>query len=459
MNRMAWMLAPERRATVLVSVILLASWPLLPLDGLAREDLLPWTALSFTLPAIWVGAPFGAGAHPQLNVRSTFRGRWLIRLSVLAAAIALFLVVEASRTADLTTAVAAFVGVSAFAGCRYIAREDGSTAWTPHGPPVVQPWIFGSVAFLVAAVVVGQLATIPSVAIVSRALFAGLVLLATGLIWGRVQNARQQRAMGNGPPWQRAVIAFLAPVVAVSVCAMAADSQLTVQAWLLALLGGAVSQAIWPVRELAGAACFLHELEPVSEVEADSHGSATASTTPPRGTLRFRPHKARRTRVMHPWVVAAPATEQARTPVTRLWRRGVTPREDHVLGTPMLSSPKGVASLPMVQIDIADSEDTRPLRPGDTRERRLVVVYPNGAPGGIQSTERPTFAWETRATVSSMVEVDAATKTLVLEQGAVLVIGTESSTTLYELEIGVAIYEDEALIGQSTPRFQDYVPQ
>jgi hypothetical protein len=439
---------------------------------LARNDLVPWIALTLSVCALLRVRPVGEGPHPMLATRrSTFDAR----MRALAAALVpwvLAFVHDAVAFDHLQAGGWAAGGAFVVALLLRLARRDADTAWNPPGVPSALLWLVLAFTLAGMAVIAGALtrllADVPLVASGGVALLGGTSFFAVSAVAGRPKNLRQRRAAGitNDESWWpdlfRPTLTFAGPAMGYLILVVLYDLLGEGVDFRFAFVGAlhvvSWTAVLWGRPSPAAVQCMLHEV--VATGGRDAPVEEAAFDRPPEGALRINALDIRRTRNVHPWLVPV---QQARIeshddPVRPLWPRPPPPLSLHVLGDASfeLDEDTGGVQTEQITVHLRGQADTTALREGEVQSRRLVVM--RAWPSWKESwrRRRVTYLWEERLPAASMQIVDTATETVTLRNGSIIVLSTEGVIRAYEVEIGAEVptLPDGGIV--RAPQLEDY---
>ncbi len=470
---------------------------------LASNDLLPWAILTVSIAALLRGRRLGPGPHPQLRPRQVGLDRKLRRLLAAVVPVALLCwyrfgqslgrgelvdIASALSSRELPTTLglawlgAGTVGSILVGGLALLGREDGRTAWRP----VVagQRRLFWGIcaalglASVVAGVVHGLALGDPDVPErsnlrwVPEAAMLGLAFLGAGLSLGRPQAVAQRRAAGRrdgsaGSVLDSALLyALLGPSIMLWLTLQLVElvSRHTIgyeSAYVVSLHVCAWAAVIWRQPVPTAVDVLLHEVAPTGGKEVAPTESAAGFDAPPEGALRIDPLRTRPTRSIHPWRVPVlrARISDLDDPVRPLWRSRRPPPAHHLLGEAAfeLDPETGHPQWEEITVRLGAGRDVTVIRDQDVQTRRMVVLraFPSGSPtesGGVGRT----YQWEADLPPDAVQVVDAATRTLRLRDGDLIVVSSEGVARAFRVELGAPVGDDNGPMSPRLPQLEDY---
>lgn len=441
---------------------------------LARNDLLPWTAVALSAVAVLRGRPLGAGPHPRLTRRTTEFARYTFMALLAVTPWTLLTLHDAAASWALKDVGLAMGLVVVSAILLGLSVNHNRTAWSPP-----QGWWSG--AFLWAFMCLLLVGSVLSAGFIrhfggdevwARAVSAAVVLgasfLGVGLIGGRPRHHRQRVVAGRKDGMRHtrtvfpSILATFGPSVGLGVLFFVLpdlDFSFAFVASLLTIVWGAV---IWPPEDPVAIACLLHEVVPIGGNDTPSQATAKPFHLPPEGALRFNPLRIRRTMVAHTWYVPVRASRIADLddPVRLLWPDPITPPGHHVLGDatfepdPLTKGPQW----DVVTVRIRSQEDTSSIKKGgDGKTRRMVILRAFTEGMLFRRAQLRTYAWDASIPEEAVQVLDATTPTAVLKTGDLIVLSSEGVAHAYEFEVGGPIYWEKSSLGARPPQLPDYV--
>lgn len=487
LNRVRVLLG-ENWEIVLGGIILSCAQTIVPGDHpLADPTLMPWLMLCLSFTALLRARPLGDGPHPMLNERRSFFLGLFQRLAVTAipgVVLALFLAARSFRTSLVgmdagfgavgLPAAIGVVGIIVVTSLLLMTQNHGRTAWDPPGINTV----FLTVAYV--GVVLGGVVVLGAasamigpdslLAWLPQALTLGVAFLTVGLALGRVQNLRQRFAARrrDGGPYRpgffRIALALLGPSlglwVLLQLYVLLTGSVGFEQAWVLVFHVLSWSVVLWPARRPVAVHCLLHEVVPVGGADEPEPGTAASFEEAPEGALRINPIDLRRTRTIQAWTVPVRASriEELDDPIRPLWSRPAPLTPSHVLGEAAFEPDPATLAVQTerITLHLRGGADIASLS-GGAQVRRVVVLQPFPEPGESRRPRPRTYRWEPKVPAVCVQIVDAATQSIHMINGSILVLSTEGIARAYELEIGAPVYDWEEAMLQRPPQLEDYV--
>lgn len=469
LRRQGW----QNRDLVLLWIALTAAQPLVPPGHvLARPDLIPWTALTLACAVYMRGRILGAGPHPMLVPRRTSGGRSLRAITGALTVITLPVVYELSRDPSETNGWRTLGMLATTGFFLYLGREQERTGWDPRRRARAFPAMAVGGLILAITLSLGQIdanASSEPVTWATRSALLGLSCLSVGLVHGNARNFFQRMAAGrsDGPGVSleifRPALALLGPGLGLFLLFALTQARLgplgysqsfVVSVFVLAWVG-----VLWPKRQPLLVPCILHEVVPSGGKDLPATDQARGFERPPEGALRLNPLDIQRTRSIHPWLVPVIGAriQELDDPVRPLWQRKAPPSPAHVLGDASFEPDPvtGAAQTDILTLRVAQRSDIGALSAGGAQSRRVSVLcaFPDMA---AAAKEAPTYAWDEELPPGSLQVMDAATDSLELSNGSVLVLSTEGVARAYELEICEPILERRSLEHYRPPQLEDY---
>jgi hypothetical protein len=303
-----------------------------------------------------------------------------------------------------------------------------------------------------------------------QALTLGVAFLTVGLALGRVQNLRQRFAARrrDGGPYRpgmfRVALALFGPSlglwVLLQLYVRLTGSVGFEQAWVLVFHVLSWSVVLWPARRPVAVHCLLHEVVPVGGADEPEAGTAASFEEAPEGALRINPIDLRRTRTIQAWTVPVRASriEELDDPIRPLWSRPAPLTQSHVLGEAAFEPDPATLAVQTdrITLHLRGTADIASLS-GGAQVRRVVVLQPFPEPGESRKARPRTYRWEPKVPAVCVQIVDAATQSIHMINGSILVLSTEGIARAYELEIGAPVYDWEEAMLQRPPQLEDYV--
>ncbi len=444
-----------------------------PTSPLARDDLLPWLAITMSGVALLRGRLLGAGPHPMLTRRQPDMVGWFYRIMLAVVPWVIAAAHDFARTwtvQDLGVASGMIVLLAVLMG---ISSSYDQTAWNPRPN---RAWITWTLGVLFVGGVAGATGLARRawpddtvvVALSSGALL-GMFFVAVGWVGGRAKNHRQRVRAGRKdggrytPMVFPAFLAVLGPSVGLGALFYVLpdlDFRFAFAAALLVVVWGAV---IWPPQVPVAVACLLHEVLPVGGVDKASPDSAKPFEMPPDGALRFNPLRTKRTRVMHAWYVPVQASRIADLddPVKALWPVPAPSVPYHILGNaqfepdPLTKGPQWDS----LTIRMKSQDDSASVSEGAdaAMTRRMVILRPFAKRGLFARAMLRTYQWDPRIPKGAVQVLDHTTETATLRDGDVLLLSTEGVAHAYEFEVGSPVYQAPGALNARPPQLGDYV--
>lgn len=461
---------------VLLFLVLAAAQPLVPAGHpLTRPDLTPWLMLSLSLATLLRGRAIGDGPHPMLSRRENSLAITIRRLGQATLPWALLLWAETGRTRSpialglsvLLTAIAAWF--------LWSSRSEGITAWSPPG---VADGLVTTLAALLAvggAIGIGRwqglLDGLPYLTWLAPPALLGLGFLSIGASGGHLRNIRQRVRAGRRdggryiPSTFRPLLALIGPSVGLwilLVLALGPSIEPTAfSASFVASLHVVIwAGVIWPPPVPVAMACLLHEVVPAGGKDKAKADTASSFHQPPAGALRLQPLYIRRTRAVHPWLVPVRGSRISEfdDPVRALWTEPPTPRAAHVLGAAAfeLDPRTGQTQTDTITLKIKNRQDVTDLTESDVQTRRIWVLKAFPGAGESRRGVLSTYRWDRSVPESTLQVVNAATESVTLTSGSILVLSSEGVARAFELEIGTPIQAWEQQPGFRPPQLEDY---
>jgi hypothetical protein len=467
----------------------------------ADDDMLAWALGTVAVATIARGRRLGPGPHPQLRPRRTTLDGRLRRLAAALTPLVLlpwYRFGQALGRGELADIVAGLQSreLTALAGLGWVgggvagallvgflvwlSRDHLRTAWRPLSTPTVRTLVVGVAVFWLGAVLAGAVHGLaigdPSVAQRSiarwmpEAAVVGLAFLSAGLVFGRPSSHAQRQAAGRRdgrdvPLMEREFLfALLGPSTTLYVTLQVVEL-LTGQlvgyesAFVVSLHGVAWAGVVWTRRVPRAVDVLLHEVAPAGGKEVTPGEAAEGFDTPPEGALRIDPLDTRPTRSIHPWRV--PVTRSRISdlddPIRSLWRDRRPPPAHHLLGEARFEpDASGAPQWSEITVHMGAGRDVTVIQDQDVQTRRMVVLRP--FPRGTADRAAPlrTYRWEHALPAGSIQVVDAATRTLSLRDGDLIVVSSEGVARAYRVEIGSPVGDDDAPVLMRLPQLQDY---
>jgi hypothetical protein len=446
-----------------------------PGSFLARPDLSPWLTLSLSLAAMLRARAIGDGPHPMLSVQRGGIGRTMRRIAQALIPWVLLIWAETGRTRSLTT-IGVALGLSAFvAWLLGAAREEGRTAWNPPG--ISEPLVGTLAAALavLAAIGIGRwqriLLDTPLASWIGPPALLGLGFLCVSAAGGHLRNLRQRvragRRDGKGfvPSLFRPALALLGPSVGLwALLALVAGPVVAETSYGAAFVASlhvvAWAAIIWPRPTPVAIACLLHEVVPAGGQDRHDGEAARSFHQPPAGALRLHPLQIRKTRSVHPWYVPVKGNRigDFDDPIRPLWTPPPTPQPAHVLGDAAfeLDPVTGRPQTRRITLKIRGRDDVMELSAGDVQSRRIYVVRAFPPVGGSRRRVPSTYRWDQPVPESTLQVVDAATESVELTDGSILVLSSEGVARAFQLEIGQPVLPGEDRPGFRPPQLEDF---
>lgn len=442
---------------------------------LARPDLAPWLTLSLSIAALLRGRAIGDGPHPMLSRQRTGIGRTMRRLGQALIPWALLIWAETGRTRSVT-AIGAALGLTALAAWLLsTSRQEGRTAWNPPG--IADPLVamLSSLLAVGAAVGIGRwqrlLIDTPLASWIGPPALLGLGFLCVGAAGGQLRNLRQRvragRRDGKGfvPSLFKPALALIGPSVGLWALLVLVAGPVVAQtsygaAFVASLHVVAWAAIVWPRPTPIAMACLLHEVVPAGGADRREGDGARSFHQPPAGALRLHPLQIRRTRSVHPWYVPVRGNRigDFDDPIRPLWPSPPTPQPAHVLGDAAFELDRitGRPQTRHVTLRIRGRDDVMELSAGDVQSRRIYVVRAFPPIGGSRRRVPSTYRWDQPVPESTLQLVDAATESVDLCDGSILVLSSEGVARAFQLEIGQPILPGEERAGFRPPQLEDY---
>jgi hypothetical protein len=484
----------------LVWLSTLAVQPLVPAGHpAAAGDLVPWALGCVSLVALIRGRRLGPGPHPQLRARRAPFERLLRHLAAALTPMALLgwyrfgQSVARGELSDIVQdlAVGRWTGLAglawgalglgvaaAIAGVVVLAPDDGRTAWRPAGAGPVRLLLVGAGGTWLGAVGAGLLSGwfaplgpaygFSLLRWFPEGVALGLGFLAVGLVCGRPAHLDQRRAAGrrDGRPVRllsdTLLWAALGPSALLWVTMQLIEliTGLTVayeSAHVVSLHVCAWGAVLWRRATPVAVDCLLHEVAPAGGRDAKGR---VGFDRPPEGALRINPLQVVPTRSIHPWRVPLlrARIDDLDDPIRPLWERPSPPPAHHLLGDAWFE-PDPLTGRPQVDeitVHLGEGRDLTVIRDEDVQTRRMVVLRPFPRDRTAGDAPPRTYTWEADLPPGAVQVVDAATRTLRLRDGDLIVVSSEGVARAFLLELGALVDEDGGPSRARLPQMEDY---
>ena len=476
--------------------------PLLsPERFLAADDMLPWAIGTISAAALLRGRSLGSGPHPQLRPRRVGLDANLRRLASGVAPLVLLpwyrfgQAVGRGELVDIVSALqsrqgaalaslgwlgAGLGGLALLGALVLLSRDHLRTAWCPRDTPTARTITTAVAAFWLCSVLAGVVhgLAFPDPNLLVRSILRwmpegfmlGLAFLAAGLVFGRPASLAQRRAAGRRdrqpvPVVEREfVFAVLGPSTTLWVTLQMVEI-LTRQpvgfesAFIVSLHATAWAAVVWKRRLPVAVDVLLHEVAPAGGRESTPGDSAEGFDRPPEGALRIHPLHTRGTRSVHPWRVPVMRSRihDLDDPIRTLWRARSVPPAHHLLGEASFEpDATGAPQWSEITVHLGAGRDVTVIADRDIQTRRMVILraFPRGL--GATGSARRTYLWERAMPPGSVQVVDAATRTITLRDGDLVVVSSEGVARGYRVEIGAPVGLDAAPLQMRLPQLEDY---
>ena len=461
---------------VLLFLVLAAAQPLIPAGHpLTRPDLTPWLMLSLSAATLLRARAVGDGPHPMLSRRETWLGLTTRRLGQACIPWALLLWAETGRSRSMIGLGIAIAVTGVAVYLLWSSRSEGITAWNPPGVPAGLINTLAALLAIGAAIGIGRwqrlLGDEPWLGWLPPPALLGLTFLLIGAAGGQLRNLRQRVRAGRRdgsryfPSLFRPLLALLGPSVGLwllLVIALGPTVEPTAfsAAFVASLHVVIWTGVIWPPPVPVAMACLLHEVVPAGGKDKGEPASARSFHEPPAGALRLHPLYIRRTRAVHPWLVPVRAARISEfdDPVRALWTEPATPQAAHVLGDAAfeLDARTGQTQTHTITLKLRGRQDVTELAESDVQSRRIYVLRAFPPPGKSRKTVESTYRWDRPVPESSMQTVNAATESITLTEGSILVLSSEGVARAYQVEIGTPVLSWQNQPGFRPPQLEDY---
>jgi|GEM_PF-2458296 len=468
---------------------------------LATEDMVPWALATIAAAAFIRGRRLGAGSHPQLRPRRVGLDHSLRRTAAALAPLVLlpwYRFGQSMGRGELLDIMAGLTDrrLDALAGLGWLgggiggllllgalvalSRDHLRTAWRPLGTSTGRTIGFGLAAFWLGAVVAGVVhglglgnpadATRSILRWMPEAALLGLAFLGAGLVFGRPTSFAQRQAAGrrDGQPVRvverEFLFALLGPSTTLWVTLQMVEllTRQTVgyeSAFVVSLHAVAWAGVVWKRRLPRAVDVLLHEVAPTGGKDRPPGDAAEGFDRPPDGALRIHPLNTRATRSIHPWRV--PVTRSRISdlddPIHSLWRDRSPPPAHHLLGEARFEpDATGAPQWAEITVHLGAGRDVTVIADRDIQTRRMVVLRPFPRGLDVQGSSTRTYRWEESLPGGSVQVVDAATRTLSLRDGDLIVVSSEGVARAYRVEIGAPVGLDDAPVQMRLPQLEDY---
>jgi hypothetical protein len=107
-------------------------------------------------------------------------------------------------------------------------------------------------------------------------------------------------------------------------------------------------------------------------------------------------------------------------------------------------------------VHLGAGRDVTVIADKDVQTRRMVVLRPFPRGPDAQGETLRTYRWEEALPAGSVQVVDAATRTLSLRDGDLVVVSSEGVARAYRVEIGAPVGVDDAPVPMRLPQLEDY---